>query len=72
MGKTMLNSFEEKLCLVLMWLLIIANFYSCFKINDYRSKIEEQEVIITKLREQNKELENQNTDILSEILKNLQ
>lgn len=68
----MMNSFEEKLCLVLMGLLIIATFYSCFKINDYRSKIEEQEVIITKLREQNKELENQNTDILSEILKNLQ
>ena len=41
----MMNSFEEKLCLVLIGFLI---------------------------REQNKELKNQNTDILSEILKNLQ
>lgn len=68
----MMNSFEEKLCLVLMGLLIIATFYSCFKINDYRSKIEEQEAIITKLREQNKELENQNIDTLTKILKELQ
>ena len=67
-----MNKFETFLAIFLVIILLVCFLGAIPKIGEYRGTIEKQEQKIRELKEQIVELEKQNTDTLTKILKELQ
>ena len=67
-----MNKFETFLAIFLVIILLVCFLGAIPKIGEYRATIEKQEQEITELKEQITELEKQNIDTLTKILKELQ
>lgn len=67
-----MNKFETFLAIFLVIILLVCFLGAIPKIGEYRGTIEKQEQEITELKEQITELEKQNIDTLTKILKELQ
>lgn len=67
-----MNKFETFLAIFLDIILLVCFLGAIPKIGKYRGTIEKQEQEITELKEQITELEKQNIDTLTKILKELQ